>query len=63
MIIGKNLCLIFMILELRMFTGKKYPKIKLQRLRKKRIWTLRSLVHQINSFLRGSETETNFSKK
>ena len=38
------------IIELRTLTGKKHPKIKLQRLRKIRILTFRSLVHQINSF-------------
>ena len=37
-------------LNLRILTGKKHPKIKLQRLRKIRIWTFGSLVHQINSF-------------
>ena len=36
--------------ELRILTGKKHPKIKLQHLRKIRIWTFGSLVHQINSF-------------
>ena len=35
---------------LRILTGKKHPKIKLQCLRKIRIWTFGSLVHQINSF-------------
>ena len=35
---------------LRILTGKKHPKIKLQRLRETRIWTLGSLVHQVNSF-------------
>ena len=35
-------------LLLRILTGKKHPKIKLQRVRK--IWTFGSLVHQINSF-------------
>ena len=29
---------------------KKHPKIKLKRLRKMRIWTFESLVHQINYF-------------
>ena len=29
---------------------EKHPKVKLQRLRKIRIWTFESLVHQINSF-------------
>ena len=37
-------------LSSRILTGKKHPKIKLQRLRKKRILTFGSLVHQINSF-------------
>ena len=35
---------------LRILTGKKHSKIKLQRLRKIKMWTLGSLVHQINSF-------------
>ena len=35
---------------LSMLTGKEYPKIKLQRLWKIRIWTFALLVHQINSF-------------
>ena len=35
---------------LRILKGKEYPKIKLQPLRKIRILTFRSLVHQINSF-------------
>ena len=35
---------------LRILTGKKHPKIKLQRLRKIRLWTFGSLVHQINTF-------------
>ena len=35
---------------LRILTGKKHPKIKLQRLQKIRICTFGSLVHQINSF-------------
>ena len=36
--------------QLRILTGKKHPKIQLQRLRKIRILTFGSLVHQINSF-------------
>ena len=32
------------------YTEKKNPKIKLQRLRKIRIWIFGLLVHQINSF-------------
>ena len=35
---------------LRILKGKEHPKIKLQPLRKIRILTFRSLVHQINSF-------------
>ena len=35
---------------LRILTGKKHHKIKLQRLRKIRIRTFGSLVHQIKSF-------------
>ena len=35
---------------LRIVTRKKHPKIKLQHLRKIRIWTFGSLVHQINFF-------------
>ena len=37
-------------IDLRMLTGKKHPKMKLQRLRKIQIWTFGSLVHKINSF-------------
>ena len=47
---------------LRILRGKKDRKIKLQRLRKTRIWTFGSLVRQIN-FLRGSKAGTNFPKK
>ena len=36
--------------ELRILTGKKHPKIKLQHFRKIRIWTFRSLVRQTNTF-------------
>ena len=36
--------------DLRILTWKKHHKITLQRLRKIRIWTFASLVHQINSF-------------
>ena len=36
--------------ELRILTGKKHPRIKLQRLRKIPIWTFGSLAHEINSF-------------
>ena len=38
------------IVVLRILTGKKHPKVKLQRLREIRIWTSGSLVHRINSF-------------
>ena len=52
------------LVKLRILTGKMYPKIKLQRLRKIRILTFGSLVHQINSFhSRDSKTGTNFPKK
>ena len=37
-------------LSLRILTGKKQPKIKLQRLRKMQMLTFGLLVHQINSF-------------
>ena len=40
----------FMIFVLRILTGKKHPKIKLQHLKNIRIWTFESLVHQGNSF-------------
>ena len=35
---------------LRILTGQKHPKIKLQRLRKIRMWAFGRLVHQIISF-------------
>ena len=38
------------ILKLRILTRNEHPKIKLQRLRKMRIWMFGTLVHQINSF-------------
>ena len=47
---------------LRIFTGKKHPKIKLQRLRKIRILTFGSLVHQINSFQEVLKLEQIFQK-
>ena len=47
---------------LRILTGKKHPKIKLQRLRKIRIWTFGSLLHQINSFQEVLELEQIFQK-
>ena len=45
-------CVTFKIFSksLRILTGKKHPKIKLQRLQKIQIWTFGLLVHQINSF-------------
>ena len=49
--------------SLSILTGKKHPQIKFQPLRKVWIWTLGSLVHQINSSLTGSETKIQFSKK
>ena len=39
-----------LVFVLRILTGKKHPKIELQRLRKIRILTFGSLVHQVNSF-------------
>ena len=39
-----------LVFVLRILTGKKHPKIKLQRLRKIRTWTFGSLMHQINPF-------------
>ena len=36
--------------KLRILTGKKHPKIKLQLLPKIQIWTFGLLIHQINSF-------------
>ena len=41
---------IWLCFDLRILTGKKDPKIKLHRLRKIRIRTFGSMVHQINSF-------------
>ena len=38
-----------LLIGLRILTGKKHPKIKLQRLRKMRMYTFRLLVHQINN--------------
>ena len=38
-----------LVFVLRILTGKKNREIKLQRLRKVRIWAFDSLVHQINS--------------
>ena len=48
---------------LRILTGKKQPKIKLQRLRKIRILTFWSLVHQSNSFQEVSKLEQILQKK
>ena len=45
-----NILSVQICVELRILTGKKRPKIKLQHLRKIRIWTFLSLVHGINSF-------------
>ena len=49
-------------MSLRILTGKKHPKIKLQRLRKIRILTFGSLVQQINSFHELPELEQIFQK-
>ena len=35
---------------LRILTGTKHPKVKLQRLRKIQIWTFGLQLHQINTF-------------
>ena len=50
------------LLVLRILTGKKHPKIKLQRSQKIWIWTLGSLVHQINSFQEVLKQEKIFQK-
>ena len=47
---------------LRILTGKKHPKIKLQRLRKIRILTFGSLVDQINYFQEVLKLEQIFQK-
>ena len=49
-------------LPLRIPTGKKHPKIKLQCLRKIRILTFGSLVHEINSFQEVLKLEHIFKK-
>ena len=48
---------------LRIFTGKKHPKIKLQRLRKIRILTFGSLVRQSNSFQQVLKLEQSFQQQ
>ena len=60
----KHRCLLLtsFFLTLRILTSKKHPKIKLQRLRKIRIWTFGSLVHQINSFEEALKVEQIFQK-
>ena len=50
------------LVQLRILTGKKQPKIKLKRLRKIRIWTFGLLVHQINSFQEVLKLEQIFQK-
>ena len=52
----------FQVKRLRILTGKKHPKIKLQRLRKILILTFGSLVHQINSFQEVLKLEQIFQK-
>ena len=49
-------------MQLRILTGKKHPKIKLQRLQKMQIWTFGSLVHQINFFQEVLKLEQIFQK-
>ena len=46
----------------RILTGKKHPKIKLQRLQKIRIWTFGSLAQQINSLYEVLKLEQIFEK-
>ena len=48
--------------RLRILTGKKHRQIKLQRLRKVRIWAFGSLVHQINSLEEVLKLKQNFQK-
>ena len=52
----------YLLSVLRILTGKKHPKIKLQRLRKIRILTFGSLVHQINFFQEVLKLEQIFQK-
>ena len=59
----KYLQYIFKNLFLRILTGKKHSKIKLQRLPKIRIWTFGSLVYQINTFEEVLKLEQIFQKK
>ena len=47
---------------LRILTWKKHLKIKLQYLRKVRIWTFESLLHQINSFEEALKLKQIFQK-
>ena len=47
---------------LKILTGKEHPKIKLQPLRKIRIWTFGSLLNQINSIQEVLELEQIFQK-
>ena len=44
-------------------TGKKHPKLKLQSLKKIRIWTFWLLVQQINSFKEVLKLKQIFQKK
>ena len=55
-------CSVWKQLLLRILTWRKHPKIKLKRLRKIRIWTFGSLVHQINSFYEVLKLEPIFQK-
>ena len=48
--------------NLRILKGKKHAKINLQRLRKIRIWTFGSLVHQINSYIEVLKLQQIFQK-
>ena len=51
-----------LVFHLRILTGKKHPKIKLQYLGKLWIWTFGSLVHQINSFQEALKLKQIFQK-
>ena len=52
----------FSISILRIITGKKHPKIKVQRFRKVRIWTFRWLLHQITSLYEVLKLKQNSQK-
>ena len=53
----------FVLKVLRIVKGKKQPKVKPQRLRKIKIWTFGSFIHQINSFQEVLKLKQIFQKK